>query len=235
MFGLFRKKARPSHDGTVALRPRDCHSHVIPGVDDGSRTMDESLQMLRMLGEQGATHVIATPHIYPGRFDNETDPLRRAFDGLQEQADGHGDLPTLELGAEHYLDDALLPRVEANDLLAFGAERYVLFETPTGSQTPEQLLDVCFALVDRGYTPLMAHVERYRYLRNEAGAELLEDLRAAGAKFQVNRTPAARGKARSNPRSAFISTLQARGWVDEVGSDMHRPTASGRPETLKAA
>ncbi len=231
MFGLFRKKARPSHDGTVALRPRDCHTHVIPGVDDGSRTMAESLQMLQMLADQGATHVIATPHIYPGRFDNEPDPLRRAFEGLVAAADAVGELPSLELGAEHYLDARLLPRVKANDLLAFGPERYVLFETTTGREAPEQLLDVCFALVDRGYTPLIAHVERYRYLRGEAGEDLLEDLRAAGAKFQVNRTPAAR----SNPRSAFIGTLQARGWVDEVGSDMHRPTASGRPEPVKAA
>ncbi len=233
MFGLFRKKSRPAHDGTVALRPRDCHTHVIPEVDDGSRSMQESLTMLRMLGDQGVTHVIATPHIFPGRFDNEPDALRPAFEALVDAARGREDIKvSLELGAEHYLDGSLLGRVEAGNVLAFGPERYVLFETPTGSEVPPTLMDVCFALVDRGYTPLIAHVERYRYLRGESGLDVLEDLRAAGAKFQVNRTPPA---GRSNPRQSFVKRLQSEGWIDEVGSDMHRPTASGRPEAPNKA
>ena len=233
MFGLFRKKQRRPQDGTVALRPRDCHTHVIPEVDDGSRSMDESLAMLRMLGTQGAKRVIATPHMYPGKFDNEPDGLRRAFDGLVRAAERAGDISVeLELGAEHWLDRSLLERVKADTVLSFGSERYVLFETTTGSETPEILMDVCFALSDRGYTPLMAHVERYRYLRGEAGFDLLEDLRAAGARFQVNRTPP---KTRANPRTTFVAKLQARDWIDEVGSDMHRPTASGRPEPVRRA
>lgn len=233
MFGLFRKKQRRPQDGTVQLRPRDCHSHVIPGVDDGSRTMDESLAMLRMLQSQGAKRVIATPHIYPGRYPNEPEGLRRAFDALAAAADAERDITVeLELGAEHWLDQALLPRIEAGNILAFGPERYVLFETPTGSETPEALMDVCFALTDRGFTPLIAHVERYRYLRGDDGMDLLEDLRAAGARFQVNRTPPTN---RASPRTSFVKTLQARDWIDEVGSDLHRPTATGRPEPSKRA
>jgi len=228
MFGLFRKRQRRSLDGTVALRPRDCHTHVIPEVDDGSRGMDESLEMLRMLEAQGARRVIATSHIYPGRFDNEPDDLRRAFDGLLAAVAQDGSIALeLELGAEHWLSGAFLDRIEAGTVLAFGPERYVLFETTTGRETPELLMDACFALGDRGFTPLIAHVERYRYLRDDEGLELLEDLRSAGARFQVNRT---HGKARPNPRSHFVQHLQERGWVDEVGSDLHRPTASGRPE-----
>ena len=228
MFGLFRKKQRRPQDGTVALRPRDCHTHVIPGVDDGSRSMEESLKMLRMLQEQGAKRIIATPHIYPGRFDNEPDPLKRAFEGLQvAAADAEGIDVELELGAEHWLGPSLLSRIEAGAILPFGPERYVLFETTTGSEAPDAIMDVCFALSDRGYTPLIAHIERYRYLRGEAGLDLLEDLRSAGARFQVNRTPQQK---RDNPRVRFIKQLQANAWIDEVGSDMHRPTASGRPE-----
>ncbi|MGH1346596.1 MAG: tyrosine-protein phosphatase [Nannocystales bacterium] len=233
MFGLFRKKRRRTCDGAVALRPRDCHTHVVPEVDDGSRSMEESLQMLRMLQKQGAKRIIATPHIYPGRFDNEPDPLRRSFDRLLAEVDKHPEITVeLELGAEHWLGPGLLPRIEAGKLLPFGPERYVLFETTTGSETPEALMDVCFALSDRGFTPLLAHVERYRYLRGESGLDLLEDLRSAGARFQVNRTPAAK---RATPRADFVKQLQEREWVDEVGSDMHRPTASGRPEAPRRA
>ena len=230
MFGLFRKKRC---DGAVALRPRDCHTHVVPEVDDGSRSMQESLQMLRMLQEQGAKRIIATPHIYPGRFDNEPDPLRRSFDGLVAEVEKHPEITVaLELGAEHWLGPALLRRIEADGLLPFGPERYVLFETTTGAQTPDALMDVCFALCERGFTPLLAHVERYRYLRGESGLELLEDLRSAGARFQVNRTPV--GK-RATPRGDFVKQLRERDWIDEVGSDMHRPTASGRPDAPRRA
>ena len=233
MFGLFRKKQRPPRDGTVQLRPRDCHSHVVPWVDDGSRNMDESLAMLRMLQSQGVKRIIATPHIYPGRFPNEPEELRRVFDRLVAAAAAERDIVVeLELGAEHWLDEALLRRIEAGNVLAFGPERYVLFETTTGGETPEFLMDVCFALADRGFTPLLAHVEGYRYLRGESGMDLLEDLRSAGARFQVNRTPPA---SRPSPRTSFVKALQAREWIDEVGSDLHRPTATGRPEASKRA
>lgn len=233
MFGWFRKNRREAPDGVVTLRPRDCHSHVIPEVDDGSRSMAESLAMLRMLQQQGAKRVIATPHIYPGRFDNEPDGLRTAFEGLVQTAERESDITVeLELGAEHYLDESFVPRIKAGNVLSFGPERYVLFETTTSGTPPEWLMDACFALVDRGFTPLVAHVERYRYLRGEAGLERLEDLRDAGAKFQVNRTPP---KGRPNPRTKLIQLLQENDWIDEVGSDLHRPTASGRPESPRQA
>jgi tyrosine-protein phosphatase YwqE len=214
----------------VVLRPRDCHTHVIPGVDDGARTMEESLQMLRLLHRAGARTVIATSHIYPGRFDNEPDELRRRFEEL-EAARRHAEIPVeLELGAEHYLDETLLDRVRAGNVVAFGAERYVLFETATGEHVPTPLLDVVYALGDGGYTPLMAHVERYRWLRDDD--ELCEDLRAAGVKFQVNRTVGKSNLPGKGSRGEFIAKLIDRDWIDEVGSDLHRATQEGRPYAI---
>lgn len=214
---------------SVPLRARDCHSHVIPAVDDGSRTMDESLAMLRLLAEAGAQRVIATPHIYPGRFDNEPDFLRRRFDELVQAAEAAGVGVELELGAEHFCDEHLVPRIERGDILSFGKERYVLFETTTTEHVPPHLSATVYALVERGYTPLVAHVERYHYLRSEEGEELLEDLRCMGARFQVNRTVGQVNVPGRGPRGKFIAKLLTRGWVDEVGSDLHRPTQDGRP------
>jgi tyrosine-protein phosphatase YwqE len=211
----------------VTLRPRDCHCHVIPGVDDGARTMEESLQMLRLLRSAGARRVIATPHIYPGRFDNEPDALRRVFEELEEARDRAGIVVELELGAEHYLDDWLLERVRAGAVVAFGPERYVLFEAHTSEHVPAPLMDVVYALTERGYTPLLAHVERYRWLREDE--ELCEDLRAAGVKFQVNRTVGKVNVPGRGSRGEFIARLIDRDWIDEVGSDLHRATADGRP------
>jgi protein-tyrosine phosphatase len=234
MLGFFRKltgRSVPGRDAIV-LGERDCHCHVIPGVDDGSRNIEESLDMLRLLAKAGAKTIVATPHIFPGRFPNEPEPLRRAFDELMRARDEASIEIALELGAEHYLDDTLLARVEAERVIAFGPERYVLFETTTGVHAPPQLMDVVFALLGRGYTPLMAHVERYHYLRDDEGRELCEDLQAAGVRFQVNRTVGKANLPGRGPRGEFIAWLLERGWVDEVGSDLHRPTPDGRPYAI---
>ena len=229
-----RKKSsrkRPKHEGgpPITLRPRDCHSHVIPGVDDGSRNMNESLAMLRMLAELGVRHLVATPHIFPTRYPNEPEGLRPCFDALTEATKVAEIDIKLELGAEHYLDDSLLGRIRREAVLAFGEERYVLFETSTGNEMPADLFEVGKALLDRGYTPLLAHVERYGYLRGDEGRELLQDLRCAGVRFQVNRTVGAVNRPGVGPRGQTLAWLQKRGWIDEVGSDLHRPTQSGRP------
>jgi tyrosine-protein phosphatase YwqE len=213
----------------VVLGERDVHCHIVPGVDDGSRTTEESLQILRLLAAEGVKTVIATPHIYPGRFDNEPEDLRPRFEALDAARHDAGIDVQIELGAEHWLDDSLLPRIAAGRVLPFGPERYVLFETTTGPHLPPRLYDVVHALADAGYTPLCAHVERYAYLREGEGDEILEDLRAAGARFQVNRTVGKANVPGEGTRGRFVAKLLTRGWVDEVGSDLHRPTPDGRP------
>jgi tyrosine-protein phosphatase YwqE len=219
-----------SESAEIVLRPRDCHCHVIPGVDDGSRDLEESRAMLRLLIDAGARRVIATSHIFPGRFPNEPEQLRPRFDALCAAV---ADLPVeLELGAEHYLDETLHARVLAKRLLAFGPERYVLFECLPGGPVPVDLMAVVYALADGGYTPLLAHVERYAWLRGPDREEIAADLRAAGVRFQVNRTVGAMNRPGHGPRVATLAWVQERGWIDEVGSDLHRATPEGRPYAM---
>lgn len=191
--------------------------------------MTESLDMLRVLINNGVRRVIATPHIYPGRFENEPEPLRGVFEQLLRARDSDGLDLELELGAEHFCDEHLCPRINRGDLLAFGPEKYVLFETSTGAEIPPHLNTTVETLRRHGYTPLMAHVERYRYLRDDRGEELLEDLRCMGVRFQVNRTVGKMNVPGVGGRGMMLSKLLDRGWIDEVGSDLHRPTQEGRP------
>jgi len=232
MFKALSRLLGSNSKRTIPLRERDCHSHVLPGIDDGSRNLEESLAMLRLLREAGARTVVATSHIYPGRFPNEPDELRRKFDELEEARARHGIDVTLELGAEHWLDDSLVPRIRAGRVVAFGPERYVLFETTTDFHAPSQLLPTVKTLRDAGYTPLMAHVERYAYLRDDEGKELALDLRALGVKFQVNRTVGKANAPGIGARGKFLEWLLDHDFVDEVGSDLHRPTPEGRPYTM---
>jgi hypothetical protein len=88
VFGWFKK--RPAVDREITLRPRDCHCHAIPGVDDGARDLEMSLAMLRLLQAAGAETIVCTSHMYPGKYDNTPDGLARAFDGLQSAAAAAG-------------------------------------------------------------------------------------------------------------------------------------------------
>ena len=242
MFAWFRKDRRSAAGRSnavgcdpIALRPRDCHSHVLPGVDDGSRNMDESLDMLRLLVDAGARRIIATSHIYPGKFANEREILEPVFRQLVDAAEDANIDVELELGAEHYLDQTLETRIREGRYISFGPESYVLFETHTFDQMPTRLFHAVAAMREAGLTPLMAHVERYQYLRGEEGWEIVEDLRAAGVRFQVNRTVGKINVPGVGSRGRMLTKLQRAGYIDEVGSDLHRATPEGRPYAVQTA
>lgn len=222
----------PKEYPEIQLRPRDCHTHVLPAVDDGSRSMEESLAMLRLLVQAGARRIIATPHIYPGKFPNEPENLEPVFNALCQARDQAKIEVELELGAEHYLHPSLPERIRSGRALTFGPESYLLFESATGPQAPVDLYPSIQAMREQKITPLLAHVERYRWLRGEEGAERLEDLRAAGVRFQVNRSVGKVNQPGVGPRGKFLAELLDRGWIDEVGSDLHRATPEGRPYDL---
>ncbi|MDH5670742.1 MAG: hypothetical protein OEZ06_01245 [Myxococcales bacterium] len=230
LFSSASKSQSGGGPASIELRPRDCHCHAIAGVDDGSRSLEESIAMLRLLSEAGAGTVVCTSHIFPGRFPNEPDDLKRGFEALHRALEASGLGVELELGAEHFLDESLPGRVREGRVLAFGPERYLLFETITSESVPVGLFEAVSAMTEKGYVPLLAHVERYRWLRdNDSGEEVLYDLRSAGVKFQVNRTVGKVNVPGQGSRGRFLSRLIERGFVDEVGSDLHRPTPEGRP------
>jgi protein-tyrosine phosphatase len=140
----------------------DFHSHILPGVDDGSTCVEESLQMLRLEAEHGVQRVIATPHFYP-RYDT---PERffarrdRAMAELQEAMAKEEGLPEITLGAEVYF----FPGMSESDVLnrlTIGAGAHILVEMPFGNWTPEMYRELENIRVRRGIVPIVAHVDRY--------------------------------------------------------------------------
>ena len=188
----------------------DRHSHVLFGVDDGIRTLEDSLAVLAYDEEVGIKEVWCTPHVMED-VANTTEKLRERFAMLQEAYKGP---IKLNLAAEYMLDTLFEERFHAGDLLTM-EDNTVLVETSTWNPPPD-MTGTLRRIQKAGYRPLLAHPERYRYL-NEAGYERLYKM---GIHFQLNLGSlvgyygeTAMGKARN---------LLEKGWYSDVGSDCHR-------------
>jgi protein-tyrosine phosphatase len=190
----------------------DLHSHVLPGVDDGARSLEDALLMLRALAGLGFGVVCATPHQKSGSFAATGEQIGTALADLRRAA--AIDLPGLELrlGAENYFDDWFYERVQDLTIPRYDGGHAFLVEVTPGA-APPRLEDLLFGLRTKGLLPVLAHPERYRdLLRDEERlqrvarvAALVVDLAALGELFGS-------GPARS---------LVLNGLCHAVASDIH--------------
>lgn len=164
----------------------DLHAHVLPGIDDGPRTMAESMELLRALQDDGVDHVVATPHIYPGVYDNTPERIAEVFVAMRAEAEAHGLTITLSWGAEVRLCSEMLDWLSADRLTCLGrgtnGVRTVLVEMPDG-QVPVGTDRLVARLVSKGLKPLLAHPERNRAVMESL--DYLEPLLQAGGVMQL--------------------------------------------------
>lgn len=191
----------------------DFHSHILPSVDDGSKSLEMTRQMLEASFRQGVKHIVATPHFYATNTTVEAFLQRRdaGWDSLREQTE-----PRVHLGAEvAYFPN--MSRSDAMQQLQIDQTGLLLVEMPFEQWTDRVIADVC-ALQDRqGLTPVLAHVERYRH--RTMFPRYKDQLRAAGVLFQCN------GEAFLCSRTKGWALRQAkRGYVHFLGSDSHNMT-----------
>jgi tyrosine-protein phosphatase YwqE len=161
----------------------DMHSHLIPGIDDGSKTMEESLQLIKRLTDFGLRKIITTPHVMSEYYRNTPEIIHMGLEDLRKAVKAEGISTEIEAAAEYYMDEILLEKIKAGEeLLTFG-DNYILVETGFINK-PQMLLETIFQLEMAGYKPILAHPERYQYLIADKG--LLEDLIDRKILFQVN-------------------------------------------------
>lgn len=173
---FFKKKEKQNIIKLIGFT--DYHSHILPGVDDGVQTMDESLEILRLYEEQGIKSVWLTPHIMED-IPNTTAHLRDRFAELQAAYTGG---VQLHLAAENMLDNLFEERLGKNDLLPLGENGdHLLVETSYFSP-PMGLKNILLRIKSKGYHPVLAHPERYAYM-DESDYRQLKDM---GVKFQIN-------------------------------------------------
>lgn len=218
MFGkLFGKKAPQLPPIDLGQFGVDMHSHLIPGIDDGSKNMDTTIAMLAKFESLGYKKVITTPHIMSDYFRNTPEIILDGLKDVQETAQRLGLKIAIEAAAEYYFDDKLMNQIKAKEpLLTFG-ENYVLVEFSFHAE-PEQIETLFFDLITQNYKPILAHFERYTYYLGSV--EKARALRERGVNIQMNLNSLT---GHYGPEiKAQAERLVDEGLVDFAGSDCHR-------------
>lgn len=140
----------------------DFHCHILPGLDDGARDLDESLEIARILSGSGFTEAYCTPHLIKGCFDNNKDDIIRATNALQTALHQNNIPLTLHSGVEYYMDEFFSACLK--DPLVLGSSTTVLVEAPVQADL-KFVKENIYAIVRSGYIPLVAHPERCVFLR----------------------------------------------------------------------
>ena len=196
----------------------DIHNHLLPNIDDGSKSIAQTQQMIEKMQELGIVEAIATPHTYPGLWDNN-----------KEKIDKNNTKNNIEItfrkisvkfmkkcSSEYFADQYLLALAEAGTLLPI-KDNYLLFEFAMIGPPNDAILDTLFQLKLKGYQLILAHPERYQYWSNDIA--LFDQLKSFDLHFQLNALSLLGYYGKSTQKLA--ETLLANGHYDFLGTDFH--------------
>lgn len=208
----FKKAVSGLRDSGLFEGFTDWHSHILPGVDDGIKTMEDSLAVLQEYENMGFKRVWLTPHIMED-FPNETSYLKERFQELKNNWKGNLEI---KLAAENMLDTLFEERLEKNDFLPIGDEgSHLLVET--SYYTPPYAMDEMLEKARKaGYHLILAHPERYRYMDEKD----YKRLKGEGLFFQMNVLSLVGGYGETARKKA--EWLLANSMIDVLGTDVHR-------------
>jgi len=211
-----KKEKEPSPQTPTQTLTTDIHSHLLAGIDDGAKNLDESTILIQKLMKAGYERFVTTPHIMSDFYKNTPEIIGEKLAELRLHLQEKEIEVTIEAAAEYYADEWFMRQIEqGKPLLTFG-ENYILMETGFQDK-PKYLKQAIFDLQTSGYKPIFAHPERYQYLYNDF--KTLEELHEKGVLLQINLNSLAGyyGKAAQGLAEKLIS----RGMVHWVGSDCH--------------
>lgn len=209
---LFSKK--PAEAARLCF-DTDIHCHLVPGVDDGASTPQESVELIKEMKKWGIKRIIASPHVTQNTFENSIDTIEPAMAELKHELSAQAVEIDIDHSAEYRIDELFMRRLEEPGLMML-PDDYILIEN-SFMQEPWNLSQLVFDLQVRGLRPILAHPERYSYYYNKK--ERYDELHQAGLAFQINllSLAGAYGKAEQKVAQYLIS----KGYVDFIGSDIH--------------
>jgi protein-tyrosine phosphatase len=181
---IFNKKEPLLPLADLAILKNDIHSHLIPGIDDGAQTMNDSLEMLKVFQKSGYKKVITTPHIMSDYYRNTPKIINNGLAKIKQEIIANGIDIEIEAAAEYNVEPDFEEIIENDDVLTFGGEnKYVLIELSFFSE-PKRLNETIWALNNKGYSPVLAHVERYTYWHKDL--DKITEMINRGVKLQLN-------------------------------------------------
>jgi tyrosine-protein phosphatase YwqE len=193
----------------------DMHSHLIPGIDDGAKTIEDSIALARRMYELGYRKLITTPHIQHDFYQNTPEIILNGLEKVRNALKSENIPVQVEAAAEYLLDDGFEEKAARGNLLSFN-DRYILVELSYFNPNPN-LKTFIFNLQVDGYKVILAHPERYTYWFSDFSK--YEDLKDRGVFFQLNIVSLAGFY--PDPVKKFAEKLIDKGMVDFIGSDMH--------------
>lgn len=190
----------------------DMHSHLIPGIDDGAVTVSDSVFLMSQLQEMGFSHLYTTPHSFPEIYPNTRESLQEGRDSLDNF------IPEgiqLGLSSEYYLDEQFSQNLEDHMFLPLPGSRLLIEFSQVSF--PLYLENQVEKIVNQGYTPIIAHPERYSFFQNRL--DFLNHLKSMGAEIQLNALSLTPYYSRGT--KALAESLVKANMFDFIGTDLH--------------
>ena len=181
---IFKKQEPLLHQADLSVLKSDVHSHLIPGIDDGAQTLNDSIELLKIFKESGYKKVITTPHVMSDYYRNTPEIINDGLYKLKKEIKSQGIDIELEAAAEYNVEPDFEEIIKNDNVLTFGGKnRYVLIELSFFKE-PERLNETIWSLNNKEYSPVLAHVERYEYWHKDL--DKFTEMVNRGVKLQLN-------------------------------------------------
>ncbi|APG59297.1 histidinol phosphatase [Christiangramia salexigens] len=220
MFSIFQKK---NYLVDLLAGMTDFHNHILPGIDDGAKNIEDSLTLIEKFNDLGITDFVATPHVMGDYYPNTPTTINSALQKIKVEK------PNLNINAaaEYMMDQNFIELIVNRDILPIHGNN-ILVEM-SYFQAPINLNEILFKLQNNSYSPILAHPERYPYFHT-SDLEKFKDLKSRGCSFQLNMLSLTGHYGSGIQKIAF--KLLDSDLIDFISSDVHRLDHLQKIETI---
>ena len=194
----------------------DMHCHVLPGIDDGSKNMEQSLKMVKIASEQGIGTMILTPHFHPAKGSHDIGKWRETLRSLEECVKNNNIDMKFYLGAELFFTHDASEYIESGKVISMVESDYMLVEFRPETEY-SYIRSAIYDIQSTGKTPIIAHIERYGCLTGKI--DRVEEMSDMGALIQINASSVTGNLGFSMKQ--YLKKLLKKEMVDFIGTDAH--------------